>query len=256
MRCRPTRPSVADMNSNHLLRIGAVAAFLGVIAQLAAAMVEPARVGDTEKAIRTISESGAWTGRWLVHLAGIVLLITALAFVTRTFSEGPAKEWALVGLPLIAIAGALGMAEVLVGASTKDLADGWAASTPGANPAYFAAFEGAWNATVNLDFGAIVAVGLYQLTLAAAILSSSVYARWLGWASAVGGVLGLVGIVVELWSPVGTALNGVWMLLFFVVLIRLGISMWRKGAASVPTVVDTLGLQSGSPEPRSVGLGS
>ena len=52
--------------NTHLLRIGAAAAILSVIVQLAAAMLEPARVGDADKAIRTIAESGAWTGRWLV----------------------------------------------------------------------------------------------------------------------------------------------------------------------------------------------
>ena len=145
MRSRPTRPSVGGMNSNHLLRIGAVAAVLGVIVQLAAAMLEPGRVGDADKAIRKISEMDAWTVRWLVHTTGILLIIAALSIVTRTFSAGPAKEWSRIGVPLIAIAGALGVAEVLVGASTKDLADGWAAAAPGANSAYFAAFEGAWN---------------------------------------------------------------------------------------------------------------
>ena len=118
----------------------------------------------------------------------------------------------------------------MVGAGTKDLADSWAAAAPGEKPAYFAAFDGAWNDTVNLDFGTIVAGGVYLLTLAAAILSSSLYARWLGWASAGAGVLFLVGIVLEIWSPVGTALNLVGILAFMVVLLGLGVSMWRKAA--------------------------
>jgi hypothetical protein len=229
---RTAWPSVGDMNGNLLLRIGAVAAVLAVIAQLAAAMLEPGRVGDADKAIRKISEMDDWTVRWLVHTTGILLIIAALSIVTRTFSAGPGKEWSRTGVPLIATAGALGVAEVLVGASTKDLADGWAAAAPGANSAYFAAFEGAWDVTVNLDFGAIVVFSLYQLTLAAAILSSTMYRRWLGWASALGGVLALFGIVVELWSPVGTALDAVGALVFFVVLIALGVAMWRRAAVS------------------------
>ena len=219
---RPTRPSVGGMNNNHLLRIGGAAAVLGVIVQLAAAMLEPVRDGDTDKAIRTIAESGAWTGRWLVHLTGIVLIVVAVAVVTRTFSEGPAKEWARLGQPLFVIAGALGVAEVLVGASTKHLADGWAAAAPDANLSYLAAFEGAWNATVNLDFGALFMLALYLATLAAAILAGNVYARWLGWTSAVAAPLLLVGILLELRSPVGTALGLVGNVLFFVVLIGLG----------------------------------
>ncbi len=216
------------MESTRVLRVGAAAAFLGVIAQLAAAMVEPGRVGDADEAIRKIAEMDPWTGRWLVHLAGIFLVVTALVVVTLTFSDGDGKEWARVGLPLLVVAGALGAAEVLVGAGTKDLADGWASAPPGTGLPYLTAFEAAWNTTVNLDFGAIVAVGLYQLALAGAILSSSVYPRWLGWASGISGVVGLVGIVLELWSPVGTALNGVAAIVVFVVLIALGRLMWRR----------------------------
>jgi hypothetical protein len=82
--------------NKHLLRIGATAAVLGVIVQLGAAMVEPARVGDADDAIRTIAGRGAWTGRWLVHVAGIMLIVIAVAVVTHTFTErtgrsGPAS---------------------------------------------------------------------------------------------------------------------------------------------------------------------
>lgn len=230
MRPRPARPTVDDMPDKHLLRIGAVAAFLGVIGGFAAAMVEPGRVGDADEAIRKIAEMDGWTGRWLVHLAGSLLLVTALVVVTRTFTDGPAREWARVGQALLVIAGSLGLAEVLVGAGTKSLADGWASAAPGSELPYLTAFEAAWNTTVNLDFGAIVVVGVFELILAMAILSSSVYPRWLGWAFGASGVLGLVGIVLELWSPVGTALNLVSALVTYVVLVALGVSLWRRSA--------------------------
>jgi hypothetical protein len=230
------------MKNRHLLRIGAGAAFLGVIAQLAAAMLEPARVGDADEAIRTVAESDPWTPRWLVHLAGIVLLVAALAVVTRTFADGPAREWARVGQPLLAVAGALGVAEVMVGAGLKDLADGWAAAAPEAKLPYLTAFEGAWNDTVNLDFGAIFVFGLYLGTLAAAILAGYEYARWLGWTCAAAAPLLLVGIVLELRSVVGTALVLVGNVLFFVVLVAMGRTMWRKGADSHGTAVDTRGV--------------
>jgi hypothetical protein len=179
-----------------------------------------------------------------------------LAVVTRTFSEAPSNEWALVGLPLLAIAGALGVAEVMSGAGLKDLADGWAEAAPQAKLPYLTAFEDAWNATVNLDFGAIVVFSGYQLTLAGAILSGSVYSRWLGWTSAVAGALALVGIVAELYSPVGTALDVAGGVLFFVVLIGLGVAMWRSAASSDVPMTDSSGLESGAPDPRPIGLES
>jgi hypothetical protein len=238
---RPTRPSVGGMNASHLLRIGAGAAFLGVIVQLAAAMLEPERIGDADKTIRVIAESEPWTPRWLVHLTGIVLLVVAMTVVTRTFSDGPAREWARFGQPLFVVAGALGTAEVLAGASTKDLADGWAAAAaPDGRLAYLAAFESAWNLTVALDFGALLLLGLYLGALAAAILAGDAYRRWLGWTCAAAAPLLVIGIVLELRSPVGTALVVVGNLLFFVVLVGLGAAMWRKGAASAAAV--TTGL--------------
>lgn len=227
------------MNSKHVLRIGGAAAVLAVLVQLAAAILEPERDGDTAKAIRTIAESGNWTARWLVHLTGILLIVVAVAVVTRTFSEGAAKEWARVGQPLFVIAGALGVAEVLVGGSTKHLADGWAAAAPGANLPYRAAFEGAWNETVDLDFGALLLLSLYLATLAAAILTGNVYARWLGWTSAAAAPLLLVGILLELRSPIGTALDLVGNVLFFVVLIGLGRSMWRRAASPATQDADS-----------------
>jgi hypothetical protein len=243
-------PSVAGMNSNHLLRLGAAAAVLGVVLQLAAAILEPERDGDTDKAIRTIAESGAWTGRWLVHLTGIVLIVVAVAVVTRTLSEGPAKEWARVGQPLFVIAGALGVTEVLVGGSTKHLADGWASAAPGAKLSYTAAFEGAWNATVDLDFGALLLLALYLAMLAAAILSGDVYARWLGWTCAVAAPLLFVGILLELRSPVGTALVVVGNVLFFVVLISLGLSMWRRAASPASRDAASGAPRAAGPAPR------
>jgi hypothetical protein len=233
-------------SSNHLLRIGAVAAILGVIVQLAAAILEPERVGDADDAIRVIAESDAWTVGWLVHLAGIALLVTAMAVVTRTFSSGSAREWARVGLPLFVVAGALGFAEVLVGASTKDLADAWAAATPEARLPYLAAFEGAWNTTVLLDFGALVALGLYLATLAAAILAGDDHASWLGWITAVAAPLLVVGIVLELRSPVGTALVALGNVAFFVVLIGLAVAMWKKGGVSETAVTSGLAPDSSS----------
>ncbi len=100
---------------------------------------------------------------------------------------------------------------------------------------------------MNLDFGAIVVFSLYQLALAAAILSGTVYARWLGWASAVAGVVTFVGIVLELWSPVGTALDAVGSLLIFVVLIGLGVAMWRRASSPGTRVADGVEPAPASP---------
>ena len=99
-----------------------------------------------------------------------------------------------------------------------------------------------------------MAGGLYLPTLAAAILSGSLYARWLGWASA-GARLALArGIVLELWSPAGTALNLVGVLLFLAVLVGLGVSMWRKAAFHRSDRADT-GAVRRSRKSRALSIG-
>jgi hypothetical protein len=190
--------------NRHLLGNGATAAVLGVFVQLGAAMVEPARVGDADDAIRTIAGRGAWTGRWLVHVAGIMLIVIAVAVVTR-ISEGTAKEWARVRQPLFIVAGALGMAEVLVGGSTKGPRRRLGYSCARGKTPYLAAFEGAWPEAPTRTGSA-------------------------GPTTAVAAPLVVVGILLELLSPVGTILGLLGNLLCFVVLIGLGVAMWRRAS--------------------------
>jgi hypothetical protein len=132
------------MNNKHLLRIGGAAAVSGVIVQRCRGDTpsphgtENRRKGDSHHR-RKRSLDGALA----VHVTGIVLIVVSGGGVTRTFSEGPANGLN-PGSPLFVIAGALGVAEVLVGGSTKHLQT-WATAAPDANLSYLAAFEGAWN---------------------------------------------------------------------------------------------------------------
>ncbi len=84
--------------------------------------------------------------------------------------------------------------------------------------------------TDALFFGAFLALGLYLATLAAAILSGSVYARWIGWASAVGAVLVLSGDLLLLVSEDAFVAVLLGFAIFLVVLAALGVALWRLAA--------------------------
>ena len=97
-----------------------------------------------------------------------------------------------------------------------------------------------------LDLGGIVGLGLYLTTLAAALLSSRLYARWLGWAAALAAPLVAVGVVVELRWVGGTAMVLVGTLLLIAVLVGLARGLWRQAPAAsgraVTSPIDTPGV--------------
>lgn len=233
MRPRRALPSVGGMNTRTLLRIGAAAAVLSVAAQIAAALLMPvAAVWDEEPAAAARAVAGAtgWDAIWLVHLASVLLALVALAVVGRTFTDRPAREWARVGDVLLALTGAVAAVAVLVSAGLKELADAWLATAPQSQEASLAAFDAAKREWTFLDLGGTLGLGLYLTTLAAAVLSSRLYPRWVGWAAAIAAPLLVVGIVVELRWVAGTAMATVGVILFLAVLAGLALALWRRSA--------------------------
>ena len=183
--CRPLRPR-AD-------RVGAAPARR----RLSGTKTRP-RWSVSSRTRRAGTPSGSFTSR------ASLLAIVALAVVGRTFTDGPAREWARVGDVLLALTGAVAVVAVLVGAGLEEIADAWATAAPPSREAYLASYDTTHTVWTLVDLGGTVGLGLYLTTFAAAVLSSRVYARWLGWASAAAAPLIVVGLVVELRSTVGT----------------------------------------------------
>ena len=211
------------------MRIGAVAAVAGALGQLVATVFEPDWSGEPDDAVRVVADSGFFTADRLLDLIGLLLTVGALTVVSRTFAEGAGRDWARIGQPFLVLMGALGSAAVVGGANMKELADSWADAAGGAKQSYLASFDAASNLTDDLFFAAFLALGLYLAALAAAILTGGVYARWIGWASAVSAVLVLAGDLLLLVSDVAFLALLAGYALFLAALIALGVSMWRLG---------------------------
>jgi hypothetical protein len=239
------------MNDRWLLRIGALAAITGALAQAAATVLEPEWSGDPGKAIRTIAGSSIWTLDRVLDLVGLFLVVGALAVVGRTFTGGAGRDWARVGQPFLAVLGGLGASAVLTGATLKQVADAWATAGPAAKPDHLAAFAAVSQITDALFFGAFLAMGAYLATLAAAILGGGVYARWVGRACAASAVLVLAGDLVMLAAEAAFLAVLVGFLLFLVVLIALGVAMWQR-AAPLTSAADR-GAAAGGSSSRWVG---
>jgi hypothetical protein len=214
---------------NHrLLKIGAVAAVVGALMQVAATVLEPDSSGESEAAMGALTGSSIWILDRALDLVGLFLIVGALAVVGHTLRGRPGADWARVGQPFLVLLGALGASAVTTGAVLKELADAWAIAEPDAKPAYLAVFDATRQTTDNLFFAAFLALGLYLATLAPAILTRSVYARWIGWASAASALLVLGGNFLVLAADAAFLAVLAGFGLFNVVVVALGLTLWRQ----------------------------
>ena len=224
-------PTVGAMDDRRLLRLAAVAALIGAVAQLVASVLEPDLTEDPGEAVRVVANNGFWIGDRLLHLLGLFLAVGVFTVVGHTFAEGPGRQWARAGQPFLVLMGALGAGGIVSAAVLKDIADTWVETAPAAREPYLVSFDATSTATEDLLWVALLALGLYLTALAVAILSGGVYARWIGWVSAVGAVLLLGGELLELVFEAAFVGVLAGYVLFIVVLIAVGVSMWRHAAS-------------------------
>jgi len=241
------------MERTTLWRLAAPAAILSSIGQFVVAMLIP-YWNDPDPVAgmgAILADTRFWAAIWLIHVAGIMLIILTMAIATRTFTSGAAREWVQVGLPIVAIGGALGIAETLTGASLSHVAEAWAAASAAEQPSYVAAYLAVGQAAIAIDFGAIICVAVYLPMLGAAILMERRYAHWIGWAFVVSGTMYLVGILGELANPDVGMLNFFAQLVFTPALIGLGVSVGRlarrlpEPEASAPPLAVDVGAGAG-----------
>jgi hypothetical protein len=224
--------------NRRLLRIGAVAAVVGALMQVAATVLEPDSSGELGAAIRVVAGSSIWTLDRVLDLVGLVLTVGALAVVGHTFTGQPGRDWARVGQPFLVLVGALGSSAIVTGAGLKQLADAWTTAGPAAKPAYLATFDATRQMTGNLFFATFLALGVYLATLATAILAQDVYARWIGWASAVSALLVLGGNFLVLAADAAFLAVLAGLAISNVVLAALGLTMWRQAPRWAATAVE------------------
>jgi hypothetical protein len=221
-------------NGEQLLRqIGAVAAILGTIFQVAAGTSQSAQLGaGADAALASLAELADWV--WPVtyfgFIFGALLWVGALVALASTLTTGVA--WAL---------GRLAVAAAIVGATlhTVDgslnagalagLARAWEAAPEGERAALvqngdllLRILDSTWAGVITLFHGApFVLIGL-------AVVESRLYPAWLGWIGFIGGAGSLVvGIAMFLGlAPAGLAVPFAVVLSLFMVV--LGWMMWSQ----------------------------
>jgi hypothetical protein len=216
-----------------LLQIGAVAAVIGTIFQVAAGTSQSAQLGaGADAALASLAGLADWI--WPVtyfgFIFGALLWVGALVALVSTLTAG--ASWAL---------GRLGVAAAIVGATlhTVDgslnagalagLARAWETAPAGERAALvqngdllLRILDGTWAGVITLFHGVpFVLVGL-------AVVLSRLYPAWLGWIGFIGGAGSLViGIAMFLGlAPAGLAVPFAVVLSLFMVV--LGWLMWSQ----------------------------
>jgi hypothetical protein len=220
-----------------LLRIGAVAAVIGTILQVAAGTSQSAQLeAGADVALASLAGLADWV--WPVtyfgFIFGALLWLGALVALASTLTAG--ASWAL---------GRLAVAAAIVGATlhTVDgslnagalagLARAWETAPEGERAALVQSgglllrlLDATWAGVITLFHGVpFVLVGL-------AVALSRVYPAWLGWIGVIGGAGSLViGIAMFLGSaPAGLAVPFAVVLSLFMVV--LGWLMWSKSSGA------------------------
>ena len=216
-----------------LLQIGALAAIIGTIFQVAAGTSQSAQLGaGADAALASLAELADWV--WPViyfgFIFGALLWVGALVALASTLTAGAA--WAL---------GRLAVAAAIVGATlhTVDgslnagalagLARAWEVAPEGERAALvqngdllLRVLDATWAGVITLFHGApFVLAGL-------AVVLSRLYPAWLGWIGFIGGAGSLVvGIAMFLGlAPAGLAVPFAVVLSLFMVV--LGWLMWNQ----------------------------
>ena len=215
-------------------RLGPSAAIVGAVLLSVGTYLHPMGA-DPSMPLAAFTEYAAdrhWVASHLMQLLGIVSMMAALVLLSRRMMDGPAAEWATLGMTgavaSLAVASAL---QAVDGVALKVMVDAWVAT---AEPGKAALFQGAFGVRqieVGLASIASLLLGLTASTYGVALLIDHRFPRWLGALAIVGGApTAIAGVVIGRtgFSNLAMAINMPSGSLLILWMIVLGVSGWRR----------------------------
>ena len=224
------------MNRQPGSRIGPIAAISGAILLFVGTYLHPMDA-DPNVPLAAFTEYAAdhhWVASHLMQLFGVLLMAAALTLLTRRLADGPAAEWATVGMAgaiaSMAVAAAL---QAVDGVALKVMVDRWAATPDPAKAALFHAAFGVRQIETGLASMASLLLGLTASIYGVALLIDRRFPRWIGVFAIAGGVpTAVAGIVIAYtgFSELEMEINMPSSSLLLLWMIALGIYGWRRSA--------------------------
>jgi len=215
-------------------RLGPSAAIVGAVLLFVGTYLHPMGA-DPNVPLAAFTEYAAdrhWVASHLMQLLGIVSMMAALVLLSRSMMDGPAAEWAILGMTgavaSLAVASAL---QAVDGVALKFMVDGWVATGEPAKAALFQAVFGVRQIEVGLASITSLLLGLTASTYGVALLIDRRFPRWLGVLAIVGGVpTAIAGVMIARtgFSNLAMAINMPSGSLLILWMIVLGVSGWRR----------------------------
>src|SRR6266545_8106075 len=124
-----------------LLRTGSIAAVAGVVTTLVQTAIDPSMSDDPAQAIRKAAASNMLAVSRLLDMAAFLLLLVAVAIVTRALSTGRGGGWARIGLAFFTVSAGAGATATMIVGSLADVGDAWATAPAARKGGYVAAYD-------------------------------------------------------------------------------------------------------------------
>ena len=208
-------------------RLAAGAAILGAIGQIAATALEPnLPTNSPANAMTLINNNSTWAIDRLVDFLSLLLVALALATYVRTL-PARGRPWAALSQLFLAGFTTLGSTAILVGATRGTVASAWEAASPERRVAFEAVYTATDEAMSALSFGAFLMIAIYLTLLAAAVVLGRAYSRWFSSLLIGSAACLLIGDFAILVNDAAFILVLVGLGLFDVILLVLGVHLWR-----------------------------
>jgi hypothetical protein len=181
-------------------RIGPIAAILGAVLLFVGTYLHPMSA-DPNVPVAAFTEYAAdhhWVASHLMQLFGVLLMAAALMLLSRKMANGPAADWAVLGMTgavaSMTVASAL---QAVDGVALKATVNVWAASQEPGRTAIFQAAVAVRQIEIGLASILGLLFGLTFSIVGIALLIDHRFPRWLGVVAIAGGVpTAIAGIVI------------------------------------------------------------
>ena len=215
-------------------RIGPIAAISGAILLFVGTYLHPMDA-DPNVPLAAFTEYAAdhhWVASHLMQLFGVLLMAAALTLLSRRLADGPAAEWATLGMAgAIASAAVASALQAVDGVALKAMVDTWAATPDPGKTALFHAAVGVRQIEIGLASTASLLLGLTASIYGVALLIDRRLPKWLGALAIVGGVpTAIAGVLIAYtgFSALEMGINMPFSSLLLLWMIAMGIYGWRR----------------------------
>lgn len=216
--------------------IGAVSAMAGAALLAVGTYLHPSTADphNAQAAFTEYAVDQLWVGSHLTQLLGIVLITGTLVLLSRTMANGPAREWAHLGMAggIASLAAATAL-QAVDGIALKVMVDAWVAARDQEKTILFQVALGVRQIEIGLASMASLLFGMTVLVYGIALVVDARCPTWLGLLGVASGSLTAVAAVVMAYSGFSAVAMTVSMpssTLLLAWIISVGVFMWPGDA--------------------------